>query len=211
MPIHVFVAYPYALPKDDYRGAFEEAAREFEVEFDFADELLTNRHVLDKIVALIEGARFSLFDITLWNPNVTLELGVAIGSSRQYFLLFDRSRKRSGVPSDLAGLDRVEYASYTQLRNRLFELLSQQGIPRRAMSNHEYNRNALQSDLERGIVEHVTRVPGLSAHLVAKHFPQVTPQYVRQVLDEAVSAGLLGGSNVRGYHPARRLPPWAAQ
>ena len=206
MPNRIFVAYPYALPKDDYRGVFDEATQDFEIDFYFADELLTNRHVLEKIVALIDEARFSLFDITLWNPNVTLELGIAIGRRRPYFLLFDRSRRRTGVPSDLAGIDRVEYGSYTQLRAGLYELLDQQGVKRRTVPGHRRDDQALHDPLELQVVAYVSGMPGLNAYLVAKHFPETSPGRVRQILDDAVKDGLLRGSNVHGYRAAPRTP-----
>jgi hypothetical protein len=202
---HVFVAYPYALPRDDYRGAFNQTAQTFDVQFDFADDLLTSRHILDKIVGLIEAARFSIFDITLWNPNVTLELGLAIGRRRPHFLLFDKSHQQPSPPSNLAGIDRLEYSSFTALRTLLHDLMAQQGVPVRPRI-----RQRLQSpadlDVLQQLVDYVERIPGLSALLISRHFSELQLNTVRTLLDDAVARGLIGGSNTQGYWPQSKPP-----
>lgn len=60
----IFVAYPYAFPQEDYRRPFEELAESFNVQFVFADQEITNSHILDKITGMIRDSRFALFDIT---------------------------------------------------------------------------------------------------------------------------------------------------
>ena len=58
----VFVAYPYVISKQDYRGAYGAVAEEFGVEFTYADEEITNKHILEKIEKkMMEDADFSLF------------------------------------------------------------------------------------------------------------------------------------------------------
>ena len=132
----IFVAYPYSIPKADYRRPFNDLAKAFDdVEFQFADERITNKQILDKITDMIQTARFSLFDITTWNANVALELGIAIGAGRDYYLLFDPTHadnpKGSEVPADLGGLDRIQYRSYAELEEGLTKLLAQEfGVPR---------------------------------------------------------------------------------
>ena len=49
------------------------------LEFHFADSAIRTRHVLDRIRRGIIQTDYSLFDITDWNANVTLELGLAEG------------------------------------------------------------------------------------------------------------------------------------
>jgi hypothetical protein len=131
----LFVAYPYEIPKADYRRPFTELAKAFDVEFQFADEKITNQHILDKITEMIVGARFSLFDVTRWNANVALELGIAIGGRRPYYLLFnpdDPKNPKGDVPADLGGLDRIQYRSYAELEEGLTKLLAQEfGVRRR--------------------------------------------------------------------------------
>ena len=85
-PRQVFVAYSYRLydPRD-YRRAFETVGKAFAVDFIFADEKISSLHILQKIANLIRESQFGVYDITGWNPNVTLELGLALWYGRARF------------------------------------------------------------------------------------------------------------------------------
>jgi hypothetical protein len=132
----LFVAYPYSIPKAYYRRPFNDLADACDVQFLFADEKITNKQILDKIADMIMTARFSLFDITMWKPNVALELGIANGSGRDYYLLFNPTHavnpKGAEMPSDPGGRDRLEYTSFSELEERLTKLLVQEFGVRRA-------------------------------------------------------------------------------
>jgi hypothetical protein len=123
----VFVAYSYRLyPKADYRRIYKDLEKRYDVTFIFADEKITNMHIMKKIETFIRGSDFSIFDISQWNPNVTLELGFAMAVSEQWYIALDPSKTDTKeVPSDLRGLDRIEYASYEELGNKLSILLDQ--------------------------------------------------------------------------------------
>src|SRR5437867_462635 len=119
---NVFVAYPYSFAADDYRGAFAQLEADFPgIRFVYADDEITNRQVLQKIRQMIDEADLSLFDISTWNPNVALELGLAMGLEADYFILRDTRIRRRGdaVPADIGGLDRIEYRSLHDLRERV--------------------------------------------------------------------------------------------
>lgn len=129
----VFVAYSYGLyPGPDYRQVFERVAGNTDSRFVFADTRLTSEHILDKITKMIHEADLSLFDISDWNPNVTLELGIAKASGKPWYILIDPSRSTGGIreaPADLRGFDRVQYGSFDQLERGLTRLLNQEPIP----------------------------------------------------------------------------------
>src|SRR5262249_2489602 len=108
----VFVGYPYKLPKDDYRAVFADVGEEYRVSCGFGDDELTSEHILEKIAGMIAAADFSLFDITYWNPNVALELGIAYGRGLDFYILFDPTKEEEEVLADLRGIDRIEYTSY---------------------------------------------------------------------------------------------------
>jgi hypothetical protein len=60
----IFVAYPYNLyAQRDYRKVYLDLEKAFDVKFIFADEKITNMHILQKIMSYIRGSDFSLFDI----------------------------------------------------------------------------------------------------------------------------------------------------
>src|SRR4051794_14716275 len=111
----VFVAYPYSISRADYRKAFREVGKAYGVEFTYADEKITNLQILEKIGSMIDEAEFSVFDVTTWNPNVALELGLARGKEVDYYILFNPSVREGDVPSDLGGIDRLQYTDYTEL------------------------------------------------------------------------------------------------
>src|SRR5262245_37605801 len=112
-PRQIFVAYSYRLyPKADYRRVFQDLTKAFQVDFVFADEKITSLHILQKIANYIRESRFGIYDISGWNPNVTLELGLAFGLTEKTFIAIDPSKTNvAEVPADLRGLDRIQYGS----------------------------------------------------------------------------------------------------
>src|SRR6266849_2158988 len=127
-PRQIFVAYSYKLyPKADYRKVYQELQKAFQVEFVFADEKITNLHILQKIANYIRSSRFGIYDISGWNPNVSLELGLAFGLNEKAYIAIDPSKTPiDEVPSDLRGIDRIQYGSYTELQGGLERLLAQE-------------------------------------------------------------------------------------
>jgi hypothetical protein len=123
----IFVAYAYNLyDQRDYRKVYSSLEKAFGVKFIFADEKITNMHILQKIISYIRGSDFSLFDISSWNPNVTLELGIALSSSEDWYICFNPDRTDiKEVPSDIRGLDRIQYISFSELEDKLTILLDQ--------------------------------------------------------------------------------------
>jgi hypothetical protein len=153
-PRQVFVAYPYGLyPKADYRRVFKEAAAAFQVEFVFADEKITSLHILQKIANYIRESRFGIYDISGWNPNVTLELGLAFGLNEKTFIALDPSKTDvEEVPADLRGIDRIQYSSYAALQEDVERLLAQE-LPVPATHDVENQLIALRADALRLIGE----------------------------------------------------------
>jgi hypothetical protein len=122
----IFVACPYTLfPIDDYKAVFSNVRKAFPgVKFVFADEEITNMHIMEKIKNYILDSEFSLFDVTGWNANVTLELGMAVGLRKEYYILLNTDGN-TDAPADIRGLDRVQYTSNTELEAKLTVLLQQ--------------------------------------------------------------------------------------
>lgn len=68
----VFVACPYT-PVATFQF-FRKALERVPLEFHYADSAIRTAHVLERIRQGIVRCDYSLFDITDWNANVTLEL-----------------------------------------------------------------------------------------------------------------------------------------
>jgi hypothetical protein len=106
---------------------FDELGKGFQVDFVFADEKITTLHILQKIIGYIRDSRFGIYDISGWNPNVTLELGLALGMPKPAYIAFDPSKTPvDEVPADIRGLDRIQYGSYAELRAGVERLLAQE-------------------------------------------------------------------------------------
>ena len=106
----VFIGCPYT-PKARFKS-FREALDRVPLEFHFADSSIRTRHVLDRIRSGIVRTDYSLFDITDWNANVTLEVGLAEGLNHPYYVLFRPGRaERIAPPANLQGIQRFQYTS----------------------------------------------------------------------------------------------------
>ena len=122
----VFVAYPYGImDRKDYRGVFTRLGRAYGVDFVYADEKLTNKQIADKIRRQIKGADFSLFDISGWNANVAFELGMAYEMPGvDWYICFNPDKGGGAeVPSNLRGLDRIQYGGFVELQEKLTPLM----------------------------------------------------------------------------------------
>lgn len=124
----VFVAYPYTIyDTADYRRPYKELAKAFDVQFVFADEKITTLHILQKIADYIRSSRCGIYDISGWNANVTLELGLAYGLNEKAYIIANPKQHAAGeVPADLRGLDRLQYQSFAELQAALEKILTQE-------------------------------------------------------------------------------------
>lgn len=112
-----FVAHEFSEKKrDDLRGAIEEAFRKSGLKAYYADKEIRQKHILEKIEERILTTQFGIYDVTNCNPNVCLELGIARGAGKPYYIILE---KGSQLPADLQGLDRIEYKSYKHLTKEL--------------------------------------------------------------------------------------------
>jgi predicted nucleotide-binding protein with TIR-like domain len=116
-----FVAHEFsASGLDDLRIAIKEALSSSGLEPYFADkEIIEGQIFIDKILPKIRNCRFGIYDISNpAKPNVFIELGAAIAIGARYYIVI---RKGVSVPSDLQGLDRIEYQSFEHLKTQLRE------------------------------------------------------------------------------------------
>ena len=115
---NVFVGHPFAgqflLKK--FRKIFKELP--FKVIYGNTD--LQTEHLLDVMRASVLKSDFSIFDLSDWNPNVALELGLAQGlkkkTGKTYYIVLN-TRRSENVPSDIQGVQRLEYTSVLMATN----------------------------------------------------------------------------------------------
>jgi len=110
---NVFVGHPFAgrFAVTKFRRIFKDLP--FKVIYGNTD--LQTQHLLSIMKGNITKSDYSIFDLSNWNPNVALELGLAEGLKKQpgknYYIVLN-TRRSSEVPSDIRGIQRLEYTSY---------------------------------------------------------------------------------------------------
>lgn len=161
----IFVAYSYNLyDKRDYRNVYSQLEKSYNIKFIFADEKITNMHILQKIISYIRSSDFSLFDISGWNPNVTLELGIALAISDNWYIAFNPEKTvTEEVPSDIKGIDRLQYNSFTDLSEKLAALLEQ----RYPKYEARQSLDDYIEDLKEQVTNLLTKQPGLKMQEIA--------------------------------------------
>jgi len=102
----VFVGCPYG--KKFPFSTFQTALNRIPFQWYYADTSLSTKHLLGILTSYVKAVDFCIFDISLWNPNVSLELGLAEGLGIEYYILLNRKLSK-GVPADIQGLQRIEY------------------------------------------------------------------------------------------------------
>ncbi len=102
----VFVGCPYGgkFPFQQFRTALNRLP----FRWYYGDTHLSTKHLLGILTTYIKAVDYCIFDISLWNSNVALELGLAEGLGVEYYILLNRKLSK-GVPADIQGLQRIEY------------------------------------------------------------------------------------------------------
>ena len=114
-----FVACDFKIPdKDDLINAIKVAFEGTSMIGYYADlEVRANgKHIFNKIEEMIHSTEFGIYEISTNNQNVSLELGLAKGAKKRFYIL---AKKGTLIPSDLQGMDRIEYDDYQQLTERI--------------------------------------------------------------------------------------------
>lgn len=88
----------------------------------YADEAVEGKSVLFKICQKIFLTPFSLFDLSVPNPNVYLELGIALGLNKPIIMI---TKESSQIPFSLEGHNIIIYTGYSDLKVKLSKLRDQ--------------------------------------------------------------------------------------
>jgi hypothetical protein len=126
----IFVAHDFREPPLPlYRDVFKRVEASHDVKFVFGDDVRSANHLLGEIEAQIRDADLCLFDVTTWNINVLLELGLARGFQRPHLILVKpivssgmfkpTTSNLDKIPTDLQGLRREQYSDAGVLEQKL--------------------------------------------------------------------------------------------
>lgn len=106
---NVFVGSAYGKP---FRYTkFRETLDKLPFRFIYANDVLEPIQLMESIRKIIRKVDYCVFDISTWNPNVALEIGLAEALGAKYYILLN-SQQAKEVPSDIKGLQRINYSNY---------------------------------------------------------------------------------------------------
>ena len=85
-----------------------------------ASDVVSNIDIMCKVCQAIQASGRAIIDITGWNPNVLLELGLLYGNDKNVLILKQKGEKS---PIDLSGIEYLEYDpdDFAKLQRRLKE------------------------------------------------------------------------------------------
>jgi hypothetical protein len=131
----IFFAFPYSFD-DEYRRILIAACHDLHIGHVFGDGSLSSDALLDKMSSAIEACDHAFFDITGFNPNVMMELGIAYQHKRRlYFMFNEKAHKNSParkalkerIPVNIRGQDHFSYETLAEfdfgIRNGLRDAL----------------------------------------------------------------------------------------
>lgn len=81
-----------------------------------AKDSIKSKTLLCKICSLIQESKYGLADVSYPTHNIPFELGLLLGLSKNCVIL---KKKEASIPSDISGLEYVEYQNTAELRTRL--------------------------------------------------------------------------------------------
>lgn len=92
-----------------------------------ASDVFSNFDVMCKVCKAIQSSGKAIIDITGWNPNVLLELGLLYGNNKDVLLLKQKDEK---IPVDLSGMEYLEYDpdDFEALGNNLIKYFKGEGV-----------------------------------------------------------------------------------
>lgn len=80
------------------------------LEFKFGDKFAPGDFLFHQVQAAIHQCEIAIFDISENNPNVMIEIGMALGAQKRIVVLKNRlSKQKFNVPSDISAFVYVEY------------------------------------------------------------------------------------------------------
>lgn len=127
-PRQIFVAMPYSSSKWDMDDFYEVAIRPAIEECEYvplrADERFHSGGLMCNVCRCIQESSLCIVDISDWNSNVLLELGMMYGMGKIVILLKHKESAEK-VPADLGGILYVEYESVRNLKSNLQKRLQE--------------------------------------------------------------------------------------
>ena len=121
---YVFIATPYMYQdaRDDYNDGITAALERLNISYLTANEEYWPSSLQGKVCEQIVGSTLVIANITRYgrcnNANVYLEIGYSMGKGKPVILV--KGAKRHKIPSDIQGLEYLEYSNPAELALKLY-------------------------------------------------------------------------------------------
>jgi hypothetical protein len=196
----VFVGCNYEkIPIQGYRDAFREVqASEPRIQFRFADVRISNKVIMEKVRDEIFHCDGGLYDVTFRNPNVMMELGVAVGAGKPWHILYNPhadaqtwlskgwfNKKTAELPANLRGYEYLQYTDKETLKSAL-TAWAKHALEQAPRSTVEHWKSATDE-----LTALLTKKPGSTIHEIAIELGAKEPSSVRITLSELRKKGVL--------------------
>lgn len=209
----VFVGCPYGKPFDF--PAFKETLDRLPISWYYADTTLRSKHLLSVLRTYIKAVDYCIFDLSFWNPNVSLELGLAEGLGTDYYILVNK-RQSKDVPADIKGIQRIGYSSIKSrdvdglLPSLVRYLVKGETHPRRVWDSLDGENKDKKFYLALSILAHFRDNKRLSQEMITRlskglYLRKEARQEVVEVLEEQNLLSAVGSK--KGMKLGKRLYP----
>lgn len=122
-PNSFFISEPYDKERKTREKAIKEVIKGYP--HIIADHKAMNIALTCKICQQIQSAQFGIVDITGFNENVLIELGMLYGFNKPVVILVKHSEKTDfDIPSNIIGIEQVRYKDFDDLNTKLRNLLT---------------------------------------------------------------------------------------
>jgi|GEM_PF-3737998 len=132
------IVRPFSEYYIDVQNVVIETCAEFGILAESAEQP-ENQDILQKVCRHIDRCDFVIADVSDNNPNVLFELGIAMARRKPSIILSSIERRDTRglkTPTDIIGIERIEYANVTKdLRSKLQLVLKQLGEGHAAQSH----------------------------------------------------------------------------
>jgi hypothetical protein len=125
---------------------------------------------------------------------VTLELGIGMMSEKDWYILLNPEKTpNQEVPSDIKGIDRVQYTSFSDLEDKLAALLSQRYSKVERQTLDQYIES-----LQATVLELLGGNPGLTMADISK-FLQLNLQLTQAVVGPLAASGEVESRGIKRW------------
>lgn len=130
-PYAFFISEPYDKHRSEREKSINEAIKGYK--FIISDHDKTTISITCKICQQIQSAHFGIVDITNYNRNVLIELGMLFGFNKPVLILLKHSKhnlfrrlsnNQLEIPSNIIGIEQIRYNDFADLEVKLKNALN---------------------------------------------------------------------------------------